>query len=168
MPRYIHAVLRISVILFVAAACGGRTPEATTVTGGGTHPVTQPAGQGSGTGSGSSAPKVAATTLPDVGCLTPSCAFHPGTATYFACLAGGAGACFHFGSPCEPTDGCMYDPADHVYKQCSRAVQGTCQQWGAACGPKSACMFDPADSLHHHCDQLAGGTCKKYGALCAP
>jgi hypothetical protein len=159
MARYIHAVLRICVILLVAAACGGHTPEAKPVT---PRPVA------AGSGSGSSTPAVVSAPLPDVGCLTPSCVFHPATASYFTCLSGGAGACFHFGGPCEPTGGCMYDPNDHVYKLCTRPIEGTCQQWGAACGPKSECMFDPADALHHHCDELASGVCKKYGALCAP
>lgn len=152
--------MRRILVIVLAFGCGGRAPEAKQ---GGGHVATHPA---AGPGPGSAVPPPVV--LPDVGCLTTSCAFHAGGAAYFTCLAGGAGTCFHFGGPCTPPDACMYDPADRSYKQCQRPVEGTCQQWAAACAPKSACMFDPADGMHHHCDELAGGACKRYGALCAP
>jgi hypothetical protein len=106
--------------------------------------------------------------VPVIGCPQPTCAFHAGGGAYFTCLAGGAGACFHFGAPCTPSDTCMYDPADRSYKECARASEGTCQQWGAACAPASKCMFNATDGLHHQCDDVSGGACKRYGALCAP
>jgi hypothetical protein len=106
--------------------------------------------------------------LPAVGCPSPTCAFHAGGGGYFTCLAGGAGACFHFGSPCAPQDHCMYDPADAQYKQCAQPGEGTCAGWGPACAPTSKCMFNPADGLSHQCDEVSGGGCKRYGALCAP
>ena len=115
-----------------------------------------------------SAPPAPAVPVPEIGCLVTSCAFHAGGGAYFTCLAGGAGACFHFGAPCAPADHCMYDPADRTYKQCAAPVEGTCGKWGAACAPTSACMFDPGDGLHHHCEQVAGGSCAKFGALCSP
>jgi hypothetical protein len=149
-------------LVIALVACGHPDVKHTTPVGGPTH-VASP---GSGSGHGSAAPEP--TTVADVGCLTPSCAFHAGTATYFTCLAGGAGACFHFGAPCTPADSCMFDPADKTYKSCARAVEGQCQQWGAACAPAAGCMFDPQDGLHHHCEQVSGGTCARYGALCAP
>jgi hypothetical protein len=109
-----------------------------------------------------------AVVLPAVGCPSPTCAFHAGASGYFTCLAGGAGACFHFGSPCAPRDACMYDPNARSYKHCARASEGMCQQWGVACAPVTKCMFNPSDRLHHQCDEVAGGGCKRYGALCAP
>jgi hypothetical protein len=162
--RYIDGVLRPFLILIALAACG---PKATGVkTGGGG------AGGGTTTGVGSGSAKAAGTSpvgsLPDVGCLQPTCAYHAGASAYLTCLSGGSGSCFHFGGPCTPKDSCMFDATDRTYKQCARAVEGTCQQWGAACAPSSACMFSPADNLHHTCEEIAGGTCKKYGALCAP
>ena len=130
--------------------------------GGQTHPVATESGATAGSAATAPVP------VADVGCPTPTCVFHAGAAAYFTCLAGGAGACFHFGGPCTPADSCMYDPAARTYKQCSKPVEGQCTQWGAACAPASACMFDPADGLHHHCDQATGGACARYGALCAP
>jgi hypothetical protein len=109
-----------------------------------------------------------AVVLPAVGCPSPTCAFHAGASGYFTCLAGGAGACFHVGSPCAPGDACMYDPNARSYKHCARASEGMCQQWGVACAPATKCMFNPSDRLHHQCDEVAGGGCKRYGALCAP
>src|SRR5262245_55487483 len=87
----------------------------------------------------------AAVVLPAVGCPTPTCAFHAGAGAYFTCLAGGVGACFHFGAACAPQDQCMYDPGDRSYKQCTQPSEGTCPAWGAACAPASKCMFNPAD-----------------------
>ena len=109
-----------------------------------------------------------AVSAPDVGCLTATCAYHQGTATYFTCLAGGAGVCFHFGAACTPSESCMVDATDKTYKQCANAVEGTCSQWGAACAPANHCMFSFDDGMYHHCDDVAGGACKRYGALCAP
>src|SRR5205085_2900909 len=101
--RYIHAVYRF--VIFVALlACGGKSPEVKPK-GGRTTVHAKP---GSGSGSGSAA--VAIAVAPDIGCLQTSCAFHAGASAYFTCLAGGAGACFHFGGPCAPADHCMYDP----------------------------------------------------------
>ena len=136
-------------------------PVGPTKTGGPAKPP--PAGKANA-GAGPSAPIV----LPAIGCPTPSCVFHAGAAAYFTCLAGGAGACFHFGAACAPADACMYDPADRTYKHCARMTEGACEQWGAACAPASKCMFSAADGLHHTCDDVAGGGCKRYGALCAP
>jgi len=104
----------------------------------------------------------------DVPCPAPTCAFHAGAAAYFTCLAGGAGACFHFGARCAPADSCMFDPGDRTYKECKNPVEGVCRTWAAACAPASKCMFNPVDGLHHHCDNASGGTCKQWGALCAP
>jgi hypothetical protein len=108
--------------------------------------------------------------VPEVGCPNPTCAFHAGAGSYFTCLSGGAGICFHFGAPCAPADGCMFDSQTRAYHPCAKAVEGACAQWNASatCAPANACMFDPDDGLHHHCDQLNGGSCAKYGALCAP
>jgi hypothetical protein len=161
--RYIPAVLRPLVLALALVACGPKSTDVKTAgSGGGGHPI-------AGAGSGSAKPAVGSVgAVPDVGCLTPSCAYHAGANAYFACLAGGAGACFHFGGPCTPQDSCMFDAADRTYKQCTRAVEGTCQQWGSACAPADACMFWPTDGLHHKCDEIAGGTCKRYGALCVP
>jgi hypothetical protein len=159
LTRYIPAVLpRLCVLVIALAACG---PKPDPKTGG----TAKQGGAGSGSGKPTAGP---VGSVPDVGCLQPSCAFHAGANGYFTCLAGGAGACFHFGGPCTPKDSCMFDAADRTYKQCARGVEGTCQQWGAACAPANACMFSPTDSLYHRCDDVAGGSCKKYGALCAP
>jgi hypothetical protein len=155
-------VRRLLVIVLATWACAGHSPEVKPGTGGGS--ATSHAGTGSA-GKGSAAQPV---TLPDVGCLSPSCAFHAGAGAHFTCLAGGNGVCFHFGAACTPADGCMYDPGDRTYKTCAKPVEGTCMQWAAACAPKSACMFSPDDGLYHHCDDISGGTCKRYGALCAP
>jgi hypothetical protein len=165
--RYCHAVRRWAALL-VFAACGGQptsvahTPAATPSVTRATVPP--PAHVGSGSGSADTATASA----PDIGCLTTSCAFHAGAAAYFTCLAGGAGACFHFGGPCTPADACMFDPGDRTYKHCARSIEGTCAQWATACAPASACMFDPTDGLHHHCDDAADGACRHYGALCRP
>lgn len=162
--RYIDAVLRILAVSVALVACG---PRGTDVKSGGSG-----AGGGTrvGSGGGSAAPDTPrpAGSVPDVGCLTPTCAYHAGANSYFTCLASGAGTCFHFGGPCTPKDTCMYDAADRTYKQCTRAVEGACEQWGSPCAPASACMFSPSDGLHRTCDEVAGGGCKKYGALCAP
>jgi hypothetical protein len=149
---------RCLLALALVTACGGRAPDV------------KPAGTAPPPTAGTPAPHPAqgGGTLPDVACAAPTCAFHAGAAGYFTCLAGGAGACFHFGGPCTPADACMYDPTDRTYKKCGRAVEGTCAQWTGACAPASACMFDAADGLHHHCDAVSGGACQKYGALCAP
>lgn len=162
--RYIPAVTRLVVLVALAlVACGPKPPD---VRNGGSRA----GGPGGGSGSGSAKPAGPGPvgTVPDVGCLAPTCAYHAGAHAYFTCLAGGAGTCFHFGSPCTPADSCMFDAADRTYKSCARAVEGTCQQWGAACAPASGCMFSPVDGLHHTCEAISGGTCTKYGPLCAP
>jgi hypothetical protein len=156
-------VFRHVLPLYIAlAACGPKTTDVKTGGGAGGTKV------GAGSGSAKPSGPTPIGTLPDVGCLKPSCAYHAGGNAYFTCLAGGAGVCFHFGGPCTPKDNCMYDAGDRTYKQCARAVEGTCQQWGTACAPQGACMFSPTDGLHHTCDDVAGGGCKRYGALCAP
>jgi hypothetical protein len=168
LPRYSHAVRRSWWILVAIVACGGSSPEVKQPPGSGkSHVVAVGNGSAAPHGRGSAA-QLPVGDAPDIGCLTPSCAFHAGAAAYFTCLSGGAGACFHFGAPCTPADACMYDPGDRTYKQCAKPVEGACGQWGAACAPRAACMFDPADGLHHHCDDGGTGTCKRYGALCAP
>lgn len=143
----------------IAAACSGGSKEIKH--GGGTGSGAQVThGSGIGAGSGSGA-KVASTTpsaVPEIGCLTPTCAYHAGAGSYFTCLAGGAGTCFHFGGPCTPPDKCMYDTSSRTYKQCANSVEGACQQWGTACTPANGCMYSPADGMHHD----------KSGALCAP
>lgn len=157
-------LLRPFVLLIALAACGPKSTDVKTGGGGagGAHITGTSAGSTKPPGTGPLGP------APDVGCLTPTCAYHAGANGYFTCLSGGAGACFHFGGPCTPGDSCMFDAADRTYKQCARVLEGVCQQWGAACAPSSRCMFSPADNLHHACDEIAGGTCKRYGALCAP
>ena len=154
-------MFRLLLITFALAACGP-PPEVKHQA-----PPTKPAPT-SAPAKGATPVAVTASTVPEIGCLTTTCAYHAGAGAYFTCLAGGAGACFHFGAACAPADHCMFDPGDRTYKQCAAPVEGTCSKWGAACQPQSACMFDPADGLHHHCDEPAAGTCKKYGALCAP
>src|SRR3569623_495792 len=128
---YIQTV-RCCLVILVAFGCGGTSPEVKQDT----H-----AGQGSGsaiarpgTGTGSSAGSAAAI-APDVGCLTATCAYHPGTATYFTSLAGGAGVCFHFGAPCAPTNACMFSFDDGLYHHCDEIAGGTCKRYGALCAP---------------------------------
>jgi len=162
-PRYISGVRFVLIAAIIGAVACGPPPTAPKHVNPVTsstrpNPVTPATGQ-------AGPPDVAAR---DVPCPAPSCAYHAATAAYFTCLAGGAGACFHFGSRCTPSDACMYDAADHTYKQCTNAVEGTCHTWAAACEPASKCMFDPIDGLHHHCDDAGGGACKHWGALCAP
>jgi hypothetical protein len=159
----VRHVIAIVIVAAGVAGCGHGVPPERTVAPSHPHRVTTRSSAPSGK-PGASGP----VTLPAIGCPTPTCAFHAGASGYFTCLAGGAGACFHFGPPCAPPDSCMYDPGDRSYKQCARASEGTCQQWGAACAPATKCMFNPGDGLHHQCDDVAGGTCKHYGALCPP
>jgi hypothetical protein len=106
--------------------------------------------------------------LAGVACAASPCAYFPGTAGYFRCLAGGAGSCFHFGASCQPADACMLDPADRAYKHCAAAVEGKCQRFGAACAPAGTCWYRPDDRLYHTCEQPNAGACAKWGALCAP
>lgn len=155
-------------MILVALGCGGTSPEVKqhTPTGQGSNTVVAKPTTGTTAGSGVGSASVA--NAPDVGCLTATCAYHQGTATYFTCLAGGAGVCFHFGAACTPSDSCMIDATDRTYKKCASPVEGACTQWGATCAPPNACMFSFDDGLYHHCDQIAGGKCAKYGALCAP
>src|SRR5690606_13148677 len=92
-PRYIDAVLRILAVSVALVACG---PRGTDVKSGGGG-----AGGGGRVGSGSGSATPDATrppgSAPDVGCLTPTCAYHAGANSYFTCLSSGAGTCFHFG-----------------------------------------------------------------------
>lgn len=157
-------MLRLSVLVIALVACG---PKGTDVKSGGGGGGGKTAG---GTGGSTNQGGGPAGAVPDVGCLQPSCAYHAGANAYHTCLAGGSGACFHFGGPCTPKDSCMFDAGDRTYKQCARVVEGTCSQWGPACAPASACMFSPADGQHHKCDDVdpGRGACKRYGALCAP
>jgi hypothetical protein len=149
-------------VIIVAASCGGGSPEV------------KQGGQSRGSAVARPAPKATGSAAPvdvaalDVGCLSTTCAYHQATATYFTCLAGGAGVCFHFGAACTPPESCMIDATDRTYKKCSNAVEGVCSQWGAACAPANQCMFSFDDGMYHHCDDVAGGACKRYGALCAP
>ena len=73
--------------------------------------------------------------LPVIGCPTPSCAFHAGAGAYFTCLAGGAGACFHFGAPCTPADACMFGAPDGLHHACDDISGGSCKRYGALCAP---------------------------------
>lgn len=140
----------------IAVACSGGSKEIKR--GGGGTGSGGGVAQGKGAGSGSAQPAGKAAVIPDVGCLVTSCAYHAGAGSYLTCLSGGAGVCFHFGGPCNPTDTCMYDAASRTYKQCGSAVEGACQQWGAACTPAKGCMYSATDGLHRD----------KSGALCAP
>lgn len=158
MMRFAVVIVAVAVAV---AACGSAGPSARAPAGhrvaAGTSVATSGTPQPGPTGP-----------LRDIGCLTPTCAFHPGTGTYFTCTSSGAGTCFHFGPACNPSDGCMYDPAARTYKLCTANSEGKCQAWGAACAPASKCMFDARDGLHRQCEAIAGGGCSRYGALCAP
>src|ERR1044072_360987 len=76
--RYIAAVRLVMVV--IALAAGG--PKATDVKSGG-KPTDAKVGAGSGSAQGSGAGPVG--TVRDVGCLTPSCAYHAGANGYFTC-----------------------------------------------------------------------------------
>lgn len=161
----------------VAGCSGGGAARGTTtpspVSPGGTASDGE-AGSGAGSSGGAapSAPRgKPGTPLLDpsgTSCAASSCAFHAGGGGYFHCLAGGAGSCFHFGSPCQPADACMFDPADRGYKKCSEIVEGKCLRFGAACEPSGACWYRPEDRLYHECLQRKPGGCAKWGELCAP
>ncbi len=175
-PSRYNLAVRQAIVLLVLLGCGTSasqppakhvTPPTPVAHGNTPNPHPTPNGNGNGNGNGSAAPPVAVA-VPDIGCPSPTCAFHAGAGAYFTCLAGGAGACFHFGAPCAPSDACMYDPNEHSYKACQKSIEGTCAKWGTPCTPASKCMFDPQDGLHHTCDDASPGSCKKYGALCAP
>jgi hypothetical protein len=160
-------LLFVLAAVFSVAACG-QPPEPRhtgQVTGTNAGSATRPTTPVTPVKRPATSPDVAAR---DVPCPAPTCAYHAATASYFTCLSGGAGTCFHFGARCTPADACMYDSTDRTYKKCTNAVEGTCRTWAAACEPPTKCMFDPADGLHHHCDDAGGGTCKHWGALCAP
>lgn len=160
--RYNRRVLRnVIVIAAFVLACG--TPPKPV------HPDGKGSGSAGGTvGTGGSQKPTPAGPMKDIGCHVATCAYHPGTSTYFTCQAAGAGTCFHFGAPCTPDGGCMFDAASRSYKTCTTPVEGTCTAWGAACTPASKCMLDVTDNLHKKCDDASNGTCKRYGALCAP
>ena len=162
--RYNSAVRHVIVVLVFAAACGNPPSVQRPDHGPGGSSSGSKVGPGSGTvGVGS-----AVLVTKDVGCPTPTCAYHPTANAYFTCQSGGSGTCFHFGAPCMPEGACMFDPTARSYKLCSKGVEGQCSAWGGACAPRSKCMFDPSDNLHRQCDDVTGGTCRRYGALCAP
>ncbi|HEU0032462.1 MAG TPA: hypothetical protein VFQ53_17640 [Kofleriaceae bacterium] len=160
-----HVWTAVVAIVF-ATACGTppevKRPDDTGANGGARvgNTTGNPAKPG-GTGGGVVA-------LKDIGCPSPSCAFHPNAGAYFTCLSGGAGTCFHFGPACTPDGACMYDPKARSYKQCTKPVEGQCFAWAGACAPASKCMIDPTDNLYKTCDDVSGGTCRKFAALCAP
>jgi len=135
--RYIRGTLRARLLagIFLLAACPH--PH-----GGG--------GAGTGTASGTAAhhPEVTPDAAPvvrqsgqpmlpadGVACPAMGCVYHAGANAYFACLSGGAGICFHFGSPCEPRDSCMFDAADGMHHHCDQVTDGKCAQWGDLCDP---------------------------------
>lgn len=168
-----RAVLATVLSCALAAGCPGKSSGPRVV-----QPVVAPTGKGAARpparggehGPGTAAPAVASGGLSVAGaaCPTHGCAFHPGEGAYFACLSGGAGACFHFGARCAPADACMFDPTTKLHKHCDEAVEGTCQRYGAACTPAIACAFNSTDGLHHSCAAWAAGACTRWGALCAP
>ena len=155
-------------VLTILVACGNPAK-----TGGPKGPTdTKKVGSGAttdaGSGSGSVQQGSAAVVLRDVGCPSPSCVYHAGTAAYFTCTGSGSGNCTHFGPACTPANACMYEAASKTYKQCTKPVEGTCKAWGAACTPASTCMFDARDGYHHECSDVANGQCRKFGAFCTP
>lgn len=142
-------------------------------TGGGAVDGTPSAGGGGGD-AGSAAPPVASKPgkplLDPAGqaCVQPSCAYHAGVGGYFFCLAGGAGSCFHFGSPCEPPEACMFEAASRTFKRCAEVVEGKCQRFGAACEPRGTCWYRAEDRLYRECLDRKPGACARWGDLCAP
>lgn len=101
-------------------------------------------------------------------CGDDPCVLHAGAATYHRCLAGAAGACFHYGARCEPADACMIDLATGTFRHCDEPVEGRCGRWGDTCEPAGRCLLDPSDGLYRTCDQVVGGRCQGYGELCDP
>lgn len=101
-------------------------------------------------------------------CDVAACAYHAGVGRTFVCLAGGAGACFHFGAPCQPADDCMLDGSDGTYKRCTQAVDGACLRFAGACAPQGSCWFRPDEGLYRECTQRKPGACGQWGALCKP
>ncbi|HRC59048.1 MAG TPA: hypothetical protein PKU97_24165, partial [Kofleriaceae bacterium] len=101
-------------------------------------------------------------------CVAAPCTYHAGTDGFFACLAGGSGACFHFGAPCQPADDCMLDGSDRRYKRCTQVVDGRCQRFAAPCAPPGTCWMHPDDGLYRECTQRQAGACARWGELCDP
>ena len=106
-------------VLTILVACGNPAK-----TGGPKGPTdTKKVGSGAttdaGSGSGSAQQGSAAVVLRDVGCPSPSCVYHAGTAAYFTCTGSGSGNCTHFGPACTPANACMYEAASKTYKQCT-------------------------------------------------
>jgi hypothetical protein len=101
--------------LVVACSSSAATPGPVSPGGGATGGAVQGTPSSGGSGGGRVAPPLASKPgkplLDPAGqaCAQPSCAYHAGAGGYFFCLAGGAGACFHFGSPCEPAEACMLE-----------------------------------------------------------
>lgn len=156
----------LGVVLLVVAACSASpkvAPKAP-ATGGEVARVgaTAPA-------SGAKSP--AGTPLLDpsgVACAPVSCVYHGGAGAHFSCLAGGQGACFHFGAPCQPADDCVVDPSDRSFRRCAELVTGACQRFGAACAPRGSCWYRAEEALYRECLEKHPGRCGKWGALCDP
>lgn len=103
-----------------------------------------------------------------IACAQPRCIYHVGADAYHACLAAGAGTCFHFGPACTPGGSCMFDKASATYRACSKVDEGRCLAFGAPCEPEGKCYFNPDDLRHHACDNPSAGKCLAYGAPCEP
>lgn len=108
------------------------------------------------------------TLRPTPRCGDDPCVFHTGAGTYHRCLAGAAGACFHYGARCEPEDGCMIDAATATFRRCEEPGEGRCARFADPCQPAGTCVLDPADGLYRTCDSLVDGRCQRYGELCDP
>ncbi|MBP9203307.1 MAG: hypothetical protein KBG28_05030 [Kofleriaceae bacterium] len=174
------AALTITLVAGLACSGGASRPVGPSRLGTGAGSAGSAAGGGSGAGAGSGSghgdappagddgpPGTPLLAAGGVACATPTCAYHPGAGGYYRCLSGGAGACFHFGAPCQPAGDCWIDPADGAYKRCAEARDGQCRRYGAAC-PAPACRFDRRDGLHRRCLDERGATCARWGELCAP
>src|SRR5262245_23513706 len=113
--RYNRTVRLVVSLAAFLAACGGSSSKKGIVPMQGSAaagapmtapPAIAPAPAGKpGGASATPAPVV----LRTIGCPVPTCVLHPNHGTYFTCLNGGAGTCFHFGGPCVPDGACMYD-----------------------------------------------------------
>jgi hypothetical protein len=164
---------RIAPLLLVLAACPGGHGDGNgngkVVGGGGGH-------DGRGKPHGPDKPHHPEPAAPGgllptegIACASPSCLYHAGGDGYYECLAGGGGACFHYGAACEPADKCMYDRSARAYHTCASVREGHCVAFAAAaCDPPRHCMFDARDGLHRTCKHADGGRCTDYGDLCDP
>ncbi len=163
------------VVLFCGALCGLTIACSSPAGGAGPKPVVpvQPTPTGAQPVAGDPARPPAQPGKPLLdpagqSCTSAPCAYHAGTASYFHCLAGGAGACFHFGSPCQPADACMFDATARSYKRCAEIVEGKCQRYGAACEPSGSCWYRPEDRLYRECLERRPGSCARWGEPCTP